>query len=66
MDYAKLIKQIREALFLTQTDLANMLDVSLTTVCRWENNVFEPTIKIKKKIYEICKENNIDMDGLKK
>lgn len=40
MDYAKIIKTIREKLFLTQTDFANMIEVSLTTVCRWENKVF--------------------------
>jgi len=62
MDYARLIKRIREKLFLTQTDFANLLGVSLTTVCRWENNVFEPTMKAKKKIYEICKSNQIETE----
>lgn len=59
VDYAKLIKTIREKLFLTQTEFAEMLGVSLTTVCRWENKVFEPTMKVKKKIAQICKENSI-------
>ena len=45
VDYAKLIKPIREKLFLTKTEFAEMLGVSLTTVCRWENKVFEPTLK---------------------
>ena len=61
MDYAKLIKTIREKLFLTQTEFAEMLGVSLTTVCRWENKVFEPTMKAKKKIAQICYENNIKL-----
>lgn len=61
MDFARLCKRIREKLFLTQTEFAEMLGVSLTTVCRWENNVFEPTMKAKRKIAQICRENNIDL-----
>ncbi len=62
MDYSTIIKRIRGKLFLTQTDLAEMLGVSITTVCRWENKKFEPTIKAKKKIYQICLENNINLE----
>lgn len=62
MNYSIIIKRIRDKLFLTQTELAEMLSVSLTTVCRWENKVFEPTMKVKKKIAQICKDNNIDME----
>ncbi|MBP8640755.1 MAG: helix-turn-helix domain-containing protein [Oscillospiraceae bacterium] len=47
MNYSIIIKRIRDKLFLTQTELAEMLSVSLTTVCRWENKVFEPTMKVK-------------------
>lgn len=59
MDYPKLIKEIRQTLFLTQTELAQLLGVSLTTICRWEKGIFEPTMKIKKKIDKLCKEKNI-------
>jgi DNA-binding XRE family transcriptional regulator len=59
MDYSKLIKRIRDTLLLTQTELAEKLGVSLPTVCRWEKGVFEPTMKMKRKIAELCKENNI-------
>ena len=45
MDYSKLIKFIREKLFLSQTELANLLDVSYSTVSRWEAGYFKPTIK---------------------
>lgn len=51
IDYAKKIKEYRERKFLTQTDLANILGVSLASVTRWETGQFEPTMKIKKVLY---------------
>ena len=61
MDYTFIIKEIRNKLFLTQTELAEKLGVSLATVCRWEKGTFEPTMKVKRRIAELCKENNIEM-----
>lgn len=62
MDYAKLIKKLREKLILSQTDFAKILGVSYTTVSRWEKGIHIPTINIKRKIVELCKINNIDME----
>ncbi|MGS0972249.1 MAG: helix-turn-helix domain-containing protein [Candidatus Izemoplasmataceae bacterium] len=59
MDYAKLIKSLRETLIISQTELAEILEVSFSTVNRWENGKHVPTIKIKRKIIDLCKENNI-------
>lgn len=59
MEYVKLIRLLRETLILSQTELADMLGVSFSSVNRWENGKYEPTIKIKRKIIELCKENNI-------
>ena len=53
MDYAKLIKELREVLIISQTELAEMLGVSFSTVNRWENGKHEPTIKAKKKLKEL-------------
>ena len=61
MDYVRLIKDIREHLFLTQTELGQILGVSFETVNRWENGKFSPSMKIKKKLFELCKENNINV-----
>lgn len=36
MNYAKIIKKLREKLILTQTEFAEILGVSFTTVSRWE------------------------------
>ena len=55
MDYSKLLKEYREKMFLTQRDLANKLGVSYVTINRWETEKFEPTMKMKKKLYGMFK-----------
>lgn len=55
MDYPKLLKEYREKMFLSQEDLAQKLGISYVTVNRWENGKFEPTIKMKKKLYNLFK-----------
>ena len=55
MNWSKEIKNLREILCISQTELAQMLDVSFVSVNRWENGHFEPTIKIKRKIANILK-----------
>lgn len=59
MTYAEKVKILREKLFLSQSELANLLGVSLATVNRWENNKFEPTIKIKRKLNDLFIKNKI-------
>lgn len=65
MDYANLIKFIREKKLLTQMELADILQVSFTTISRWESGKFEPTMKIKRKIIEYCAKNNINVEDVK-
>ncbi len=62
MNYAVLIKDLRDKLLLTQTELAEELEVSFASVNRWENGRTAPTIKAKRKIRELCKKNNIEME----
>jgi len=62
MDYSKLVKTLRKKLILSQSELAEMIGVSFTTVNRWENGKHEPTIKIKRKIIELCIVNNIGLE----
>ena len=54
-----LIKQIREHLNMSQTELAGQLNVSFATVNRWENGRAVPNKLAQTKLYEICKENNV-------
>ena len=52
-----LIKQIREHLNISQTELAEQLNVTFATVNRWENGRAVPNKLAQTKLYEICKEN---------
>ena len=44
------IKELRETLLLTQTEFAELLEVSFETVNRWENGRHEPSMKMKRKM----------------
>lgn len=66
MNYAKMIKNLRDKLIMTQEELANLLGVSITSVNRWETGKHLPTTKIKRKIVELCKENNIELENVNK
>lgn len=50
-------------MMLTQTELAEVLEVSFASINRWENGRYEPTIKIKRRIKDLCKKNNINLDS---
>lgn len=54
-----LIKQIRENLNMSQTELAEQLNVTFATVNRWENGRAVPNKLAQTKLYEICKKNDV-------
>lgn len=56
INYAELLKEYREKTFLSQRDFAEQLGISYVTVNRWETGKFDPTIKMKKKLYGLFKE----------
>lgn len=62
MDYRKLIKELREKLILSQEEMAIVLDVSFTSINRWENGKTIPTIKARRKIVKFCKKNKISLE----
>ena len=62
MTYQDAIKKWRKKLILSQTEFAELLGVSFQSINRWETGKHEPTIKIKRKIVELCKINNIHLD----
>ncbi len=66
MTYAEKIKKLREVMLISQGELADILSVSVVTVNRWENDKFEPTIKIKRKLQALFKENSIKIEGEEK
>lgn len=53
INYALKIREYRERKFLKQEELAAILGVSKTSITRWETGKFAPTIKVKKKLYEL-------------
>lgn len=58
-NYADLIKQLRSKLIVTQEELAKILGVSFASVNRWERGHFEPTMKVRRKIIELCKKEGV-------
>ena len=61
MQYKDMIKALREKLIISQDELAKILGVSFVSVNRWENGHHEPTIKVKRKIAQLIKENGIEV-----
>ena len=64
MNWSKIIKYLRNTMLLSQTELANLLGVSFASINRWENGHNEPTIKIKRKIKELCEREKINIDSV--
>lgn len=62
MNYPEIIKKLRAKLLVTQTELAELLGCSFSSVNRWEKGHHEPTMKAKRKIMQLCKENNIEVE----
>lgn len=61
-DYPALVKKLRDKLIISQEELAKLLEVSFATINRWANGHTEPTIKAKRKLFELCKENGIEVE----
>ena len=53
INYAQKIREYREIKLLTQEDLSKVLNVSVTSITRWENGKFEPTMAIKRKLRDL-------------
>ncbi len=62
MNYRVIVKNLRDKLVLSQQEFAILLGVSFTSVNRWENGKSEPTIKVKRKILNLCKENGVGVE----
>ena len=62
MNYKTLIKELRNKMLLTQKEFAEFLCVSIASVARWETGVNEPTMKIKRKLKELCEKNNMNWE----
>lgn len=53
MDYKIMVKKLRNKMFLTQSEFAKELGVSIASVARWETGENDPTMKAKKKLNDL-------------
>jgi len=62
MTLSESLKSIRNILSISQEQLARDLNVSYTTLNRWENNRTLPSRLAKMRIVEYCFEKNLPQD----
>lgn len=60
MLFSENIKIMRQKLFLSQDTFAKELEVSVSTVNRWEIGKSMPNLSTMKRIKEFCDRNNVD------
>jgi len=63
MEFKDKLVFARATLNLSQTELANELNVSLPTISRWENGKVNPTKKAKVVFKQFCKKHEIEFEG---
>lgn len=59
MTFAEFVISVRQQLGLTQKQLAKAINVSYTTVNRWENSHVVPSNLAVKSFYDFCENNFI-------
>ena len=62
MNWAENVKKLRNKMLLTQQELAQLLNVAYVSINRWENGVHEPTMKVKRELMKLFKENKIEVE----
>lgn len=62
MEFKEKLVYVRATLNLTQTELAKELNVSFTTVNRWETGKIRPSKKAEMALGIFCKKNQIKFD----
>lgn len=64
--FGDLIKEVRKELGITQEKLAHELDISFSTINRWENGHTSPSRLAKRRLLEFCKNNNANITIISK
>jgi len=62
VEFSKTVKDIRTSSLLSQEDFAKELDVSFSTVNRWETGKTKPSYSALKKLKSYCERRNINFD----
>jgi putative transcriptional regulator len=55
------IKEIRIKMMYSQVEFAKKLGIALATLQSWEQGRAEPSLRMKRKVAEFCKINNIEI-----
>ena len=58
------IKKMRQKFFLSQEEFAKELNVSVSTINRWETGKVKPNLTAMKKLKRFCEKNNLKFDAL--
>ena len=66
MQLSEFIKLARQKTFLTQADFSKKIDVSVSSVIRWETGKGVPNLTAMKKLKSFCEENNLSYEILEK
>lgn len=66
MVFSSIVKKVRLELSLTQKELAQALNVSYTTINRWENGHVVPSNLAQKSFFDFCESNFINVSQLLK
>ena len=59
-----LLPEIRARLNVSQEELARMIGVSFATVNRWENGHSRPNKAVQLRLYDICKEHDVNLEEI--
>lgn len=61
---ANTIKKLRQKIFLSQEEFAKELNVSVSTINRWETGKAKPNLTAMKKLKCFCNKNDLEFDDL--
>lgn len=66
MDFSDIIKNIRQQCYLSQQAFADELNISFSTVNRWEKAKAIPNYQTMKRLVEYCKSKQVDCGELER
>ena len=66
MSFSDEIKKVRQHCFLSQESFARELNVSFSSVNRWEGGRAKPNLVAMKNIKAFCEAHNIDFSNLER
>lgn len=64
MQLGDAIKIVRQKAFLSQEAFSNEINVSVSTINRWETGKVKPNLTAMKKIKTFCEKNNLSYDDI--